>query len=249
MASAEVHDPTQIEQQKWQALPPYLGLPGLQEEVNFIFTDFVSHPVAGDTRNYVYKVKENDSWNRGSVGLQERSKHDQASLQHFVGVFLAPREEDISTSGFHGQDRDVGQLISQEPDEQTNVLPTSLAIPQVFWSMQIASELVNEVRLALENGAHATARQLATWGARRFPHDQELQKMATILAPPEIIDNALPPVPSAAANQDWLRINAVDYRGQWVALRDGQLLAAGSSLLEMRRLLGSADAVMFAKVF
>lgn len=44
-----------------------------------------------------------------------------------------------------------------------------------------------------------------------------------------------PPNPTLKANREWLAANRDAYRGQWIALRNGELLATGASMEEVER--------------
>ncbi|MCI0394981.1 MAG: hypothetical protein L0322_08570, partial [Chloroflexi bacterium] len=73
------------------------------------------------------------------------------------------------------------------------------------------------------------ARNLALEGAERYPDHVELQKMARILAPPKVTVSKRPPDPGIKGNMAWLNTHWDEYKGQWVALRGGQLLAMADS--------------------
>ena len=99
----------------------------------------------------------------------------------------------------------------------------------IDWTQQMPDEVIAAIQLALSTGAHTTARRLAASGAERYPDRPDLQKYARILAPPRLVQRGLPTRPDLYANRDWTRQHAEQYRGQWIALRDGQLLAAADS--------------------
>lgn len=104
------------------------------------------------------------------------------------------------------------------------------AVKAIDWESRPAADYVGAVYLALNVGAHLTARHLAMAGAGRFPDHAELQKMAYILAPPKATISKGGPHPGIKADMTWLKQNWDTYRGHWVALRDGQLLAVADSL-------------------
>lgn len=103
-----------------------------------------------------------------------------------------------------------------------------------------AEEFIRLIRLALEAGAHVTARELSLMGASFYPSDSELSKYARVLAPPKFL--GLSPATGAgiAANREWMKLHGKEYRGQWVAILDGQLLGAAPSLDELTRRLGES---------
>ena len=104
------------------------------------------------------------------------------------------------------------------------------------------------VRLALQAGAHGLARRLATEGSRKYPEDPELTKMARILAPPELLDVTRPADSSIGLNQAWLREHAKGYRGRWIALRAGQLVAEASTAKELKALLDDRTNLLVTRI-
>jgi hypothetical protein len=111
-----------------------------------------------------------------------------------------------------------------------DVAPFAAAYEAVRWSERPADDYARAVHLALGIGAHLIARNLALEGAKRYPSHAELQKMAYILAPPKVTVSTRPPDPSAKGNMAWLKKHWDEYRGRWVALRGGELLAVADSL-------------------
>ncbi len=110
-----------------------------------------------------------------------------------------------------------------------NAAPFILSFQRIDWSTRPVEEIVEGVHLALEVGAHLLARNLAMANAPRFPDHPELQKMAHILAPPRVTVLDTPPDPSHKGNMTWLKNHWEAYRGKWVALRGGELLAEADS--------------------
>lgn len=137
------------------------------------------------------------------------------------------------------------EIIAETGDEATFVQ----AANEIDWSQRPATDFARAVRLALATGAHLLARKLAEYGHRLYPNHQELAKMAHILAPPRVVRTDIPPAPSLQANQEWLRVHGDEYRGQWVALRDGILLATAATTRQLGAYLESTDGVLITKVF
>jgi hypothetical protein len=109
----------------------------------------------------------------------------------------------------------------------------------INWSTRSASDYVKAIRLAISAGVHLKARHLATEGAKRYPANIELNKMSRILAPPQILSSSLPPRPDAGADMQWLRTHGDEFRGQWVALKAGDLLRSASTFDEIIQMVGN----------
>jgi len=123
------------------------------------------------------------------------------------------------------------------------------AAHEIDWLQHPAADFAQAVRLALAAGAHLFARNLAAEGARLYPDHSELQKMARILAPPRIVRTHVPPDPSVRANAEWLRTHVNEYKGQWVALRDGSMVAFAPTARELKECLDSTEGLMVTRVF
>lgn len=144
-------------------------------------------------------------------------------------------------------DRYLQQMVAAaEVGNETQFIMAKQAID---WQQRPAADFRRAIRWALAAGAHMAARNLAQEGANLHPSDQELQKFAYLLAPPKVIARDLPPDPAIRANRDWLRIHRVQYRGQWVALRNGELLATAASLHALTQQFGITRNILFTKVF
>jgi hypothetical protein len=99
----------------------------------------------------------------------------------------------------------------------------------IDWSKRPPEDFVRAVDLAFMAGAYGAARNLSREGAERYPDHAELQKMAHILAPPTVRVGKTGPHPGIAEDRRWLKANWGKYRGQWVALKEGQLLGVADS--------------------
>ena len=87
-----------------------------------------------------------------------------------------------------------------------------------------------------------------TVGSRKYPDDPELAKMARILAPSELLDVTRPVDPSVSLNQAWLREHAQGYRGRWIALRAGQLVADAPTAKELKALLDDRTNLLVTRI-
>jgi hypothetical protein len=147
------------------------------------------------------------------------------------------------------QDRGDGLAALEVAAEVGNERAFARVAAEIDWLQRSAAEYARAVRLALATEAHLLARELADEGAKRYPDSQELQKMAHILAPPRVVRTEASIPGSLAANRAWMRLHADEYRGKWVALRNGSLLAEAESAAEVWRSLESTEGVMLTRVF
>lgn len=133
--------------------------------------------------------------------------------------------------------------------EQGNEAAFAAAYRRIDWAMRPADDFLRAVRWALAAGAHGAARQLALQGAQRYADHAELQKYARVLAPPRVIRRDLPPRPDLRANRDWIMQHADEYRGKWIALRNGQLLATADSFGALADRFDSPQGILLTRIF
>ncbi len=146
------------------------------------------------------------------------------------------------------EDREEGLAmleIAAEAGDETAFVQAASAID---WSQRSAADFARTVRLALAAGAHLMARKLANQGHWLYADHEELAKMARILAPPRVVSANLPPDPSVRANLEWIRAHAAEYRGLWVALKEGVLLASASTARELRDQLPTTAGLFLTRV-
>jgi hypothetical protein len=121
----------------------------------------------------------------------------------------------------------------------------------IDWQICPAEDHLQAVRLALQVGAHLTARRLSQEGVVRYPENPEMVKYADVLAPVKTIRTDLPSDPGVGKNNHWLKQHHDDYGGLWVALRDGELLAEGMSFKEVKQQVGALknSRILVTKVY
>lgn len=118
---------------------------------------------------------------------------------------------------------------------------------EIAWDVYPPQDIARAVRLALAAGAPLTARQLSVEGYHLYPEDAELAKMAHILAPPKVLGTS-PANPSRRLDQEWLRHHAHEYRGQWIALKDGALVAAAPTAKQLKSLVPEMNSILVTRV-
>jgi hypothetical protein len=92
------------------------------------------------------------------------------------------------------------------------------------------------LRNLIEHEQIAAARRMLGGLPLRFLDDPEISRLRRVLAPPAVRKTEKRDI-DRRSEYDWIRSNLHAYRGQWVALDGGQLLAAAASLRELREQL------------
>jgi len=211
-------------------------------------TPRVSEPANRDLTGWTaFKVAKAESatgiW---IIPIVERREQHSAKLGLGTGPYepvLWPPALDATQDTGDGMAALV--IAAQEGDESAFIKVAS----EIDWLQRSPADYARAVRLALAAGAHLFARKLADQGVERYPDHPILQKMAHILAPPRVVKTKKPSATSVRSNQAWLRTYADQYKGQWVALRDGVLLATAETARKLEGCLDSTEDVMLTKVF
>jgi hypothetical protein len=117
--------------------------------------------------------------------------------------------------------------------EAEDMLAFRRAYRAINWESVPPDQWADAVYLALRAGHHIIASDLADRGRQRFPDHALLQKMGRILAPRQPATIGGPGDPSAEADMAWFAAHSDEYWGQWVAVKDGQLLGAAATIGEL----------------
>ena len=121
------------------------------------------------------------------------------------------------------------------------------ALRTMTWLNKSAHDFVYGVQLALQSGAHLAARQIASEGLSYYPENSDIQRYVHGLAPAQVISRNLPSNPTLRANREWLHTHSQEYRGRWVAIRNGELLGTANSLSELTKQVTDRTNILFTK--
>ena len=91
-----------------------------------------------------------------------------------------------------------------------------------------AAEFIKQADLEIERGDWHGAWKMAVEGLKYFPEHGELKKYEYILAPPKVTSVDRGGHPEIRADREWMQKNRAEYRGRWIGIKNGQLLAVGS---------------------
>lgn len=137
----------------------------------------------------------------------------------------------------------VLESAAEKCDEQT-FIDAYLSISMAGRSEE---DYERAMRLALTSGAHMVARELADRGAALYPGNAHLAKVSRILAPARVVGTR--PAGPYNPNDDveWLKANRRKYRGKWIAICGGELIAAADSLQELYAIVGPKSGALLTQ--
>jgi len=107
----------------------------------------------------------------------------------------------------------------------------------IDWAEELPAQievrlLIHGLKLYLDSDVEK-ARMIARRAVSKFPKSRELEKISKLLSPSKVVTQLASGV-SRKNDFEWIRANQNRYRGQWVAVADGQLLASGDDLRSVR---------------
>jgi len=100
---------------------------------------------------------------------------------------------------------------------------------------------LEEIRRIMNSGTLRGAREVAEQGLALFPDHLELQRLHHVLRPFEVRVSSYWKTPDPLPSYEWLKKNARAYRGKWVGLDRGELVAAADTLDEVLQALEGRD--------
>jgi uncharacterized protein (DUF433 family) len=113
---------------------------------------------------------------------------------------------------------------------------------KIDWSTRRPEELTQAIDLALSLDIIRLATNLAELGGRLFPDHKRIQQAAKVLASPAGTNKSRLSRPRGLKeSRAWLREHAGQYQGQWVAVREGELLDAAPSLEALTPVIGQGE--------
>jgi hypothetical protein len=145
------------------------------------------------------------------------------------------------------EDGELGELASAARARDAQRFEQLLG--SINWKLRTASDILGAVDLALSLGAYDSARGLAAIGRELHPNHEEIEKHAHVLAPPRVIRRNLQADSSIRANRTWLIVHGDEYRGKWVAVKDGTLVGYDDSLDELTKRIGADNDILLTTVF
>lgn len=120
-------------------------------------------------------------------------------------------------------------------------VPTSylaaLSVPDLESVLQQMSEiqLLDVLNSAMESGQLGLLQRMVGGLKGRDLDSKQLSNMIEVFSPPKVSRSGRKlAAADIKSNRQWCAANAAEYQGRWVALVDGELLAVGYTLVELR---------------
>jgi len=115
----------------------------------------------------------------------------------------------------------------------------------IGWGDKPAVEFVRAIKLAFKAGAFRAALYIASEGVKHHPDSADLQKYIRVLNPSQPAVAEPTTTVSPQANREWLKEHSHEYKGMWIAIRDGELLGASQTLGSLVEEVGRKFGITF----
>lgn len=121
----------------------------------------------------------------------------------------------------------------------------------INWENYEPDDILNIIDLALHNDMSGIAIKLAQNAQQYFPDHERVQRAARVLTPSKARSVQTTHPEGLTASRVWLQNYASDYRGYWLALKNGKVLAQAKSLQELREMVapfGNIETMLITKI-
>ena len=163
------------------------------------------------------------------------------------------REQETGLSEGRGKFSTAGTALASRTPAQQDTFGLQLESPSAkrpgehrtdygtrLWnrlaSRPLATSIESMARRLLANGRILAARKLVDGVPSDHVASETLRRLRAALSEP-VVRRTVPAQGQGSRNIEWLRRHAHRHSGKWVALVDGELLAADASLAALRRRL------------
>ena len=118
-------------------------------------------------------------------------------------------------------------------------------------AVKTPEEFIQAMRAALSAGDLKQAQALSLAAVDRYPNRDDIQECARILQPTQITAVKRPVDRSWQKSREWVRQQRRNrnYVNQWVAVRDGNLLATGCSVDDVIEQIDNTENVFLTVIY
>lgn len=112
------------------------------------------------------------------------------------------------------------------------------SVDTIDWSSKSASFFKEGIKHVLSADAVQLARELSQLAVQIHPHDEDIIHLNKVISPPQIVRGRKTTESDITPTMEWLKNNAQDYRGNWIAVQSGKLIGMAKSHQALLEKLG-----------
>lgn len=192
-------------------------------------SEFEDSVVARSKTSYMVILPKSEFDKAVTVTTEKETTIAEAQVQYQVDEALAENTSDQAI---------IAQL--EKAIDRNDPRAFVQIVDEVDWDSQPVENFIQVIDLAMSQGYLPLAKQLTEKGQVRFSTNETLTQTARALAPP-VVRRRGPATPGLADTIHWMKKHAAEYKGQWIAVRSGELLAVASSLDELIETVGGLE--------
>lgn len=122
-------------------------------------------------------------------------------------------------------------------------------VRETDWVERRPEELERAISLSFSMNQTRLVRELAALGGRLFPGNKQLQHLAHVFAPTTgRIVKGSKPTTSLYDSMEWFSEHANEYKGQYVAVRDGNFLGAAATMEDLATIVQFDELTLVTRV-
>lgn len=112
-------------------------------------------------------------------------------------------------------------------------------------------DYIQAMRTALESGNFSIAQHLSIEALKNYPGNEDIKKSAYILAPATVTSVKRPIDRGWQKSREWVsqQRRERNHLNEWVAVKDGELLATGSSIDDLVEQIGDTNGVLLTAIY
>ncbi len=154
---------------------------------------------------------------------------------------VAEAEQAIETSPNETRTRETLWLALDAAEAKNDRATFNRLFKSINWRERSAEELRRVISLCLSLEMVRSARELADMGTQLYPENKKLAHIAYVIAPPRVIGTRPAENLGLPASRKWLNENSSNYKGHWIAVREGKLLGASPIFEELLEQIGQEN--------
>lgn len=164
-------------------------------------------------------IDENHTQSESAAKVDTGQSRSHFSRTEANSHYFKPK--DTTSSEFDNPLLQAIEEAAAKADRET----FAVIVRQVPWPEYQPYELTRAIDLCLSLDLLPLALDLITSGRRIFPSDKKIETAARILSPPNIVTARPSRATGIEESKLWITSNSINYKGKWIAVHNGALLA------------------------
>ncbi|NJK76678.1 MAG: hypothetical protein HC849_25360 [Oscillatoriales cyanobacterium RU_3_3] len=181
--------------------------------------------------------------------LEAEAKKLNSNLNSLASIILQERLEQLRQPN----DRLEAQQRKEEREKQQLARIQQIIAQELDLANASPQDFIQAIQTAFEKGEFSKAQLISLEAVKHHPDHERIKNFAYILAPAKVTVSRSNDIDrqSLKKSREWVRQQRYNrnYLNQWVAVRNGELLAASSSADELFGQVDDTNDVLFTVIY